>query len=221
MNTIKWVIEFLWSRFELFIRRVIFPSSIFILLLFVVDYYYNDAIIVKSIVEFIKDNSNMVVIVSAIITILALNYMLKFLTQFAFDNFIKVDYNPLRCYGYFNIFTTECKQYIKLRDKVVKKLDDEGRINLEEIGAEENDYILYQIVNGILEEDTRRYATDAKEAGVMIVSISLALFWYSYLQMNWIWIITLIPLYLVGRFYIKAKFRSRAYRLYINYLLRE
>jgi len=217
MDTAKWLMEFLWDRFELLIRRVFFPSSVFILSTFVVDHYANSGILTKYITDIIKNHTAVLVIFSTIVVVLAVNYILKFITQFAFDNFIKVNYNPFFCNDKLG---KECKQYKKLREKVVEKLGEEGIINLDDIGAKENDFILYQVLGGIMKEDTRRYVTDAKEGGVMIVSISLALSWYIYLKSVWIGIIALVILYMIGHFYIKAKFRSRAYRLYINYLLR-
>lgn len=89
MDTTKWLMEFLWDRFELFIRRVFFPSSIFILLIFIVDHYKNKSELTKYIISVIENHDSVLVIFSAIIVILAINYILKFITQSVFDNFIE------------------------------------------------------------------------------------------------------------------------------------
>ncbi len=225
MDSIKWLIEFIWDRFELFIRRVLFPSSVFIIFISVIDYYSNSSIIIHNILNFINSNTLSVVMFVAISVILSINYILKFIVQFIFDNFIKIDYNPLFCFrnSKFKILdrlSIECNHYKKLKEKVISKLKEKNIIDSD---FDINDFLLYQILGNILREDTKRYVTDAKEGGVVIVSMMVSLVWYSYLQHSLTWgilsFVGVVLLYAVGYFYIKSKYRSRAYRLYINYLI--
>ena len=217
MSTVKWIIEFIWGKFELFIRRTVLPSSIFLILMLLVDENSNHLFLNKANLDFWNSQSSTVLILTSIILLLSISYILKFLAQFFFDNLIKTNFNS-------NLFFYKfCKKehdgFLFLRKSVLKKIQEEQ--GLETADIKENDYILYQILGKLLDIDTNRYATDTKEAGITIVSMMLALGWYGYLHNTWLVVLGIVVLYYIGFIYIKTKYRSRAYRLYVNYLIED
>ena len=211
MKNIRFIIEFIWNKFELFIRRTVLPSSVFITLLLFVDYNSNDSALFQHITN-LCNNKLSITIITLLILLLAINYILKFLTQFLFDNFIKINYDALFC------CKKESAEFKKLRTKVCEKLVKKNVVDLELI--DNNDFMMYQVLGNVLEStNVKRYVTDAKEAGVMIVSILLVLSWYIYLKDDAIWLVAIFILYFIGIEYIRGKYRSRAYRMYVNYLI--
>ena len=93
---------------------------------------------------------------------------------------------------------------------------------------ENSDYFLYQVIGRKLafikpETKTTRYMDEIKSAGIIFLSIIITIFvvmitYHSF--MNVIIELLLIGLIFIFSFdYIKSKYRSRAIRIYINYLI--
>jgi len=223
-HTIKQsTIIFIWERFEYFIRRTMLPSSIFFFLLFVVDNLFNTgafSLYISSLFQKINSFSSFsLAFTSMLILLLSVNYFLKIFSQVLFDNHIKENYNSY-------IYKKETKTLIALREEVILKLKKENRFK----DIEFNDYLLYQILGRILNSyrqktDTRRYVTDVKEVSVLFTSLIVVVIWcinlisqHILISIGLIMILSLIIFY-VGIEIIKFKFRSRAFRIYTNYLL--
>jgi len=213
MDNVVTLIDLLFNKFEAFILRAILPSSVFIILMVFVDSISKNLIFTEDNINFLNDQSSSLLIVVFIIFLLTLSYILKFLSQLIFDNFIKTDYDSFLL----KIYKTEDQGFKFLRNEVLKKLKDDYKFNISKI--KENDYILYQILGKLIKIDTKRYTTDAKEAGIIIVSVMIVIGWYMYLHHNYWHIITIILLWYIGLTYEKVKYRSRAYRMYVNFLL--
>ncbi len=211
MSTVKWIIEFIWGKFELFIRRTVLPSSIFLTLMLLVDETNNHLFLNKANLDFWNNQSITILIITSVIFLLAISYILKFLAQLMFDNLIKANFDSSLFFC-----KKENEGFLFLRKKVLKKVKKEHKLDTSMI--KENDQILYQILGRLLNIDTSRYATDTKEAGITVVSMMLALGWYGYLHNTWLVVLGIAVLYYIGFIYIKTKYRSRAYRLYVNYL---
>ena len=84
--------------------------------------------------------------------------------------------------------------------------------------------LLFQILGNILKnQNTNRYATDAKEGGITFISIIFTTLLIAYLHNDTAYkiVFTIIPIiiYYISYLYIQSKYRSRNTRLYINYLL--
>lgn len=164
----------------------------------------------------LKGASSLQILFIILIIILSTNYILKFLGQILFDNFIKVKFDSILPFC-----KKEQEDFLALRKKVIDKLSIEYDKIFDDF--KDNDQILYQIMGNILPNiATQRYVSDAKEAGIIVISAMLSLLWYGWLNDCLIIAIVIsFIIYLIGFFFIKAKYRSRAYRLYINYLLME
>jgi len=76
--------------------------------------------------------------------------------------------------------------------------------------------MLYQILGG-KEKVSERYATDAKEIGVTFMSILIFILWVS-LYVSILYILLTPLIFFIGRELVKSKYRSRAFRIYFNYL---
>ena len=224
-------IDFLFQKFEVFIVRAILPSVVFLFLMFLVD-ATNHHLVFESIINlthnysFVFDKPKQLLtvniankqfdlwfIIISIILLLSISYILKFLSQLIFDNLIKTDYDPF----ILKFYKKEDEGFKFLREKVLEKLSSEYHFDTSNI--QENDYILYQILGRLIKVDTKRYVTDAKEAGIIIVSAMIVIGWYMYLHHNYWHIVTIILVWYIGLTYEKVKYRSRAYRMYVNFLL--
>lgn len=212
MNNVVTLIDLLFNKFEAFILRAILPSSVFIILMVFVDSISKNLIFTEDNINFLNDQSSSLLIVVFIIFLLTLSYILKFLSQLIFDNFIKTDYDP----SILKFYKKENDGFALLRSKVLEKL--QSKYNFDTSKIETNDYVLYQIIGRLIKIDTKRYTTDAKEVGIIIVSVMIALGWYIYLSHIYWLVLIMMFLWYLGLTYEKIKYRSRAYRMYVNFL---
>lgn len=210
------ILKFIWEKFELLVRRVILPSSMFVVFLFIIHTGDNNFI------RYINQEYTLTIppYLLPLILILGTAYLLKILGQLLFDNLIKHNYNSW-------IYKKENQTLQKLRDKVIQKLQEDYSDAFKHL--EYSDYLLYQIVGRVLSQtefktDTSRYVTDAKEASVGFVAFFLFVQYYlfqtfsGFLYILFALGITLL-IFLLAYESIKAKYRSRAFRMYANFLL--
>ena len=213
-NTKQWYIM-IWNEFELFIKRAILPSSTLLVIYLVVGaVFYNQNYIYDFYTTYKPDQWIIIVIICVLI--LGLNYLLKIMSQLVFDNWIKSNYDSL-------IYLKETEALQFLRNKVIDKLNSTTTDDPKKY----TDYILYQYTQKITGYDTKRYVTDSKEASITFVSLGLVgTIGFSLSNIGIIYIILSVIIFLgsiwfIGFEYIKSKYRSRAFRLYVNYLLYE
>jgi len=217
INRTKEVLEFIWDKFEFFLRRTILPSVTFFALMLFICLNHDDHLISKELLADIKSQSWFILTFLFFIVVLSTNYILKILAQIFFDNFIKVNYDTK-----FFMYKEENESFVNFRKKVLVKLVKDEEIDFDTKAL--SDFELYQVLGRILgyykkDTDVKRYATDTKEAGVTIMSIFIALLWYMFIAKNWGWFFLIFIFYYIGFQYIKSKYRSRAYRMYANYLV--
>ena len=200
--------------FEKLIKRALIPSISFYFILIVEYFLFHNHLqqeIVKQVTDIMKSIQldNFIVLISLIMFI-GLSLVLSILNQIIFDNNLKKNYNGL-------CSITENTQLDELRKKVIQLLEPE----LNFIHNNSNDYLLYQVIGrqlSYLKQPTHihRYVDDAKITGIVFISIILVNF---LLFCNFLsFVIFAISLF-IGHHLIKAKYRSRAIRLYVNYLL--
>lgn len=218
LNRTKEVLEFIWVKFEFFLRRTILPSTtLFTLMIGIYINHYGNLLDNEVLVSLQKEPWVILIFLFFII-ILSTNYLLKILAQLFFDNFMKINYDTNFMYK------EESRAFVKFRKKVLLKLAKDTKVNFDTTNI--SDFELYQVLGRVLSSYekgtyTKRYATDAKEAGITIVSILISLLYYIFLEGDMLSLVFIIPLYSIGFQYIKSKYRSRAYRMYANYLVGE
>lgn len=211
MDAVKIVLEY----FESFIRRTLLPSSSFIMFYMLYDFYLND----KSLLNFLDKEHTSVITVMLIMLLLGLSYLLSILHQLVYDNLLKNNYNAYLGRKKENL------QLNTLRSEIIKKLN---------ISDTYNDYYLYQILGQKKEGsevniDTKRYVDETKAIGIFFISLIIVLiFTIVKISSNStfmdcvtsciIAILVISIVYFIGRDLIISKYRSRAIRLYINYL---
>ncbi len=214
MDAVKIVLEY----FESFIRRTLLPSSSFIMFYMLYDFYLND----KSLLNFLDKEHTSVIIGMLIMLLIGLSYLLSILHQLVYDNLLKNNYNAYLGRKKENL------QLNTLRSKIIKKL------NISDIY---NDYYLYQILGQKKEGsevniDTKRYVDETKTIGIFFISLIIVLIFTivkissnsTFMDCVTSCIITILVIsivYFIGRDLIISKYRSRAIRLYINYLDQE
>ncbi len=218
-NQVKEVLEFIWDKFEFLIRRTILPSTTFFMLIIIIYLHHKNLILTETELKLLQSQSWIILIFLFFTTLLSVNYMLKISAQLAFDNFIKVNYDTSFC-----LYKEESISFVKFRKRVLLKLQQDKIIDFEAKNL--SDFELYQLLGRVLgyykkKTDVRRYATDTKEAGITIISIFIFLLWYIFLENKGILLFSIVPLYYISFQYIKSKYRSRAYRMYANYLIGE
>jgi hypothetical protein len=220
MEGLKLAIESL----EIFIKRSLMPSSSFLMIFILFDIYGND----KVLINFLEKEHHTVMIVTIFIIFTGLSTLLTILHQFIYDNRIKENYN-----GIF-LFKDEDKELKNLRNSVTEQLKNEdSKLKVEEL----TDYLLYQILGKKAHDKggdlrTTRYVDDVKTIGIFFVSlliiaiisvtkyivISKAIISLPNLLILVITTILLYIFYQLGKELILSKYRSRAIRIYTNFL---
>lgn len=198
----------LFDTFKEFIQRSILPSSTLWAGVFLVDVFFKQGLLHNKMLNYYNQNSTFF-IVELIIVFLSLSYVLKIFHQSIFDNWIKRDYDSL-------FFRYETRVLKKLRTLVLEKAHKEySYLN----HLEANDFMLYQLL-GKSQKSMKRYATDAKEIGITFILFFIIALTYFYSEISnvFIYIGASLIWYGIGFELIKSKYRSRAFRLYINYL---
>ena len=209
--------------FESFIKRGFFPSISFFFIFFVQLIIFLNIYSESSHFTFNKDFESFLftnnLFVMGLILFIGMSIFLSILHQLIYDNFIKYNYN-LICKK-FSLNTS----FLILRNQVIKKLKINEK-NSFVTSKYINDYLLYQYLGRKLsyyskETKTSRYVDETKTIGIFFTSTILSLIILSYLFEIYYTLIICIPIYYIGYETIKAKYRSRAVRIYINYLIGE
>jgi hypothetical protein len=209
-------IEILLKQFETFVKRSLLPSSSFLMFFLLFDIFFNG----QKFIGFLDREHSIVMLVIMIIIFIGFSNFLTILHQSIYDNNIKGNYDG-RVF-----FSKENMQLVILRERVIKTLENSGY----------SDYLLYQIIGkkmrGLNKSiNTKRYIDDVKSIGIVFVSLLIVIFIavVNFLvSANLLSIMSLITLlltpfvmvgiYLIGEELIKSKYRSRAIRIYTNYL---
>jgi len=215
MEAIKEVIVMLQD----FIKRALVPSVSFGFI-FIVEYIFFKNKIDCKVIEWVDEiidfiEFDVITTIIFVVSFVGLSYFLSILNQLIYDNFLKKNFNVFPFY--------DDKLLSSLRIKVIEKLQHK----LEFIDKEntdcsiyKTDYFLYQAVGRELmyaEKSTKtfRYVDDAKSIGIFFTSLIIV----NLLVLNWWYLWIVFPIYFIGYLAIKSKYRSRAIRIYINYLL--
>ena len=179
---------------------------------------------------FIYKQVNSVSLLGAVflLGLVGLSYILSTLSQVLYDNTLKENFCSCFCFKnkYLNIY----------RKRVCKKLDWYYRNNfidfdghLAKVNRQDlSDYVLYEILGGIDPTDTRRFVNDAKAYGIIFISSVIVViqiyFQYYHKPMGPLdpqhicFPIIGVILFYLGRETVKAQYRARALRLYVNFL---
>ena len=199
------------SRFIGFFTRSVAPSSIFFMLLFFNDYYFNSSKLYKfmSHLREIVDIDNILLYVVIIMIFLAYGYVNQILCQFQ-DEFIKSDY-------------TICdNEFINLREKVISSLKEKEIFN----HISKNDYNLYQVLGSDNKVSTS-YADFTKSVHTISTAISLNIIIYLYSfsdyenDINFLILLLIVPVLLLSYLIAQYRYKSRNKKMYINYLLKK
>jgi len=211
-------ISILLKTFESFFKRSVLPSSVLLLFLFIsnkadITIFFQK---INPILEL--EYGTYILTLMIIISLITLSFLMSILTQIVFDNTMKKNFNSLFLYNNTTLNN--------LRDKVITKLQQEENDKFENI--EHTDYFLYQVIGRKLESfsiktDTRRYIDDIKSSGIIFLSFILTILLKIITHFDIIYFLFEILLILTTWFiaweYLKSKYRSRAIRIYINYLI--
>lgn len=202
------------DRFIGFFTRSVAPSSIFFVLLFFNDKFYNNSNIYNDFIEYItqiKDINEIFLYVVLTIIFLAYGYTNQIFSQIL-DNFIKKDYE-------FDLSSKSHEQYKSLRGKVKEKLSTSEKEIFEIIDF--HDYNAYQVLGKVLNNNTS-YVDDIKNIHTLFVAVSLnTVLLFTYFHNEFLpLLIIVIPFFLSAEHYfVRSRYMARNKRMYINYLL--
>ena len=228
------VIEILLKQFESFIKRAFMPSISFVFIFTVIGIisiriFSSKNVPLKFDIGTIDINSNTWYFL--LIFMIGLSFFLSILTQVIYDNLLKWNFD-LFCYP------SKKSLLYKYRILVIMKLKVEENYPFKLIVKDSNytfkkihnkeftDNNLYQVIGRKLSyytnnTNTTRYVDDAKSMGIFFISIILSLLIWAYIYDYWLYNLYAVIIGLIGYEIIKAKYRSRALRMYVNYLLGE
>ena len=206
------------KQFDSFLKRSMLPSSVLVLILIL--FAYKDNSLKDFFIGYINIiNDNYFLIFMTFILFIAISFIMKVLTQIFFDNMLKRDFNSIFLYFHEN------EILMILRKKSIEKLQKE---NTEFDEIELTDFFLYQVLGRKLQflehkTDTKRYIDDTKSAGSIFIAIIIALLIQIILNFGLLYcligILLILATYFLAIEYIKSKYRSRAIRIYTNYLI--
>jgi len=212
MNEIK----LLFDKFELFLKRSILPSTSFLILLLLFDILLDNRVFLK----FLEKDHHTIMILVIISIFIGFSNFLTIVNQYIFDNHIKGNYDNTYCCIDDNI------ELVSLREKVINTLPTSSY----------SDYLLYQIIGKKMKElnkpiKTHRYVDEAKSIGIFFVSLLIMTFilaikivvihkflWWVVLIVTILTPLLLFLFYILGKELIKSRYKSRAIRIYTNYL---
>jgi len=206
MEEMKIIIE----KFEIFLKRSVLPSTSFMLFFLLYDILFNQ----KSFINFLNNPEHSQFTIGLfILAFIGLTNLLSILHQAIYDNHLKNNFNATF------IWKNENTKLDALRKEVNMKLN-----------KNENDYMLYKNIAKNME--TRDYVNQAKSFGIMFVSLMTvsAIGFISFLVetsvvlsfvnilISFVLLILITTQYYIGRELVKSRYRSRAIKIYTNYL---
>jgi len=206
MAEIKEIVE----KFEDFIKRSVLPSASFMLFFLLYDVLFNEQLAITFLNN--KEHSNLTIGL-IILAFIGLTNLLSILQQAIYDNRLKSNFDGLFPWK------NENSKLSELREKVNSQLN-----------KNENDYMLYKIIGKGME--TREYVNQSKSFGIMFVSlmmVGLIGFISSIVKFNkdmnisnishsFFILIVITVVWYMGRELVKSRYRSRAIKIYTNYL---
>ena len=204
--------EKLGDRLSNFFTRSVAPSSVFFILLFFNDMYFNNSNIYNQFVCYItKINTINPVLLYIILVVifLAYGYINQILSQLL-DNFIKSDYSVID--DEFKKLRIKLKESLSLKEKELFKI------------LEFNDYNAYQVLGNKI-KTSFSYVDDVKSIHSLILAINLniLIFWFLsnfWVEVEWLFcLICIAIILLIGNMIAKMRYKARNKRMYINYLI--
>ena len=210
------------DRFIGFFTRSVAPSSIFFVLLFFNDKFFNCSEIYFQFISFIKELQsidNILLYVILTILFLSYGYVNQIFSQIL-DNLIKKNYCILS-----NRFFEKCldKHFKRLKIQTAIKIskDIKFRNIFNEIGF--NDYNAYQVLGKDIKVSTS-YVDEVKSIHTftvaLLINFSIYSFYFKSFDISKFLIVSII-LILFFHHLSKSRYKARNKRLYINYLLKE
>lgn len=158
----------------------------------------------------------------AILAIVGLSYLLAAAQQLLFDSWL---------HGDFTFWAGREEEVVEeLRNRVIRRLKREPSLHrFHDLGLgpddRPTDYVLYEVLGGIDTISTRAYVDSAKAMGIGAASVMLLSIAYLVVfagDLPWWGLLLLIGLaalaFGVGLWSTCAQYRSRAIRLYVNFL---
>jgi len=206
--------ETLLKQFDSFLKRSMLPSSVLIVVTLLLT-HENLAKYQEDFAKLVDENNIYIVYFLILVSLVAISFIMSILTQIIFDNTMKKNFNA------FLFYKNENQLLEQLRAKSIAKLNKESK---EFEGIELTDSFLYQVIGRKLQflkkpTPTTRYIDETKSTGSIAISIMLALFWQVIQEYSCLNILFIITIYAIARAYILAKYRSRAIRIYTNYII--
>ena len=210
------------DRFIGFFTRSVAPSSIFFVLFFFNDKFFNCSEIYFQFICFVKELQtidNVLLYVILTIFFLSYGYVNQIFSQIL-DNLIKKNYCILS-----NHFFEKCfdKHFSKLKIQAAIKVskDIKFRNIFNEIGF--NDYNAYQVLGKDINVSSS-YVDEVKSIHTftvaLLINFSIYSFYFELLDISKFLIVSII-LILFFHHLSKSRYKARNKRLYINYLLKE
>jgi len=206
--------ETLLKQFDSFLKRSMLPSSVLIVVILLLT-HENLSNYQEYFAKLVDENNIYIVYFLILVSLVAISFIMSILTQIIFDNTMKKNFNA------FFFYKHENQLLEKLRAKSIAKLNKESK---EFEGIELTDSFLYQVIGRKLQffkkpTPTTRYIDETKSTGSIAISIMLALFWQLIQECSCLYIFFIIIIYAIARAYILSKYRSRAIRIYTNYII--
>jgi hypothetical protein len=223
LSMVKDMLKIVLDEFKDFFRRAMMPSLVFVTVM-----------ILLGANEILKISENRIILnkeMTLLILLIGVSYLFAIGHQILFDNNTKENYDE--CW-----FCAGDKQLRKLRNEVTRILKCQYS-NL--IDADTKDYHLYQIIGKLSTTgsgdkksgmQTESYTDRAKQGGITLLSIGVALTYiivhntdsitiiknignYKFILLAIIWLLV----YCIGRYYVQSTYKSRAIRIYTNFIL--
>ena len=206
--------ETLIKTFDSFLKRSMLPSSVLIIVILLLT-HENFSNYQTNFTQLVDKNNIYIVYFLILVSLVAISFIMSILTQIIFDNTMKKNFNA------FLFYKNENRLLEQLRSKSIAKLNEDSK-DFE--GIELTDSFLYQVIGRKLQffkkpTPTTRYIDETKSTGSIAISIMLALLWQVIQECSCLSIPLIIAIYMVARSYILSKYRSRAIRIYTNYLI--
>lgn len=206
-------IKLLIERFLGFFTRSVAPSSLFIVLLCLVDYFFQDKVIINLLIDALrkcKEIGDVVFYIYIVMLLLTYGYINQVLTQFL-DNFIKENYDD------------NDSDFKNLRKAVIAKFEQSDADDTLKNIIEKKDYMLYLLLSNLTQGASTKTVDETKAIHSVPVSILLVCIMYVLAEKSYIALFVGILLFVIfaciTHHIAKSRYKSRNQRLYINYLL--
>lgn len=168
-----------------------------------------------------SSHSTWATVLAVLFLVIGLSYTLSTLNELIYENTLRENFDSWVPWVPYN--RTMSSNFTALRQSVIAKLEvDVPGLSV----PHATDFYLYEVLGGILPTNTRPYVDAAKAIGLVFVSAILVGFvellvhgpslsggHFAFLS------VLCVLVYLAGREAIKTQYRSRALRLYVNFLM--